>query len=137
MRILICLPFVLLAGCGQLPAVFQPGPPPVVEPAAPELVLEEEGAEIEEAVAEPVPAASRETLVTLGNAAEPGLWVKTPLVSTQGQGRVTAVESGRSIEVTLIPIDGPATAGSRASLAALQALGLPLTAVSPLRIDTL
>ena len=96
----------------------------------------EEDSEIEEAVAEPVPAPSRETLVTLGNAAEPGLWVKTPLVSTQGLGTVTAVESGRSIEVTLIPIDGPPTAGSRASLAALQALGLPLTAVSPLRIDT-
>lgn len=136
MRILICLPFVLLAGCGQLPALFQLNPPEPVAPAAPELAPEEEG-ELEEAVAEPVPAPSRETLVTLGNAAEPGLWVKTPLVSTQGPGRVTAIDSGRTVDVTLIPIDGPPTAGSRASLAALQALGLPLTAVSPLRIDTL
>lgn len=134
MRILVCLSFLLLASCGQLSDVFKQstaGPDPAEEPGAPTDV------EIVDGVAAPVLSPSNETLVTLGNAAEAGLWVKTPLVSTAGAGRVTEVESGRTIEVTLLPIDGPPTAGSRASLAALQALGLPLTAVSAIVVETL
>ena len=67
------------------------------------------------------------TVATLGNAAEPGLWLKTPLVRVQRAGQVRYEVSGNTIEVTLIPIDGPATAGSRLSLGAMQALGAPLT----------
>ena len=67
------------------------------------------------------------TIASLGNAAEPGLWLKTPLVSEQQPGRVYYAETNTTVDVTLIPIDGPETAGSRLSLAAMQALGAPLT----------
>ncbi len=67
------------------------------------------------------------TIASLGNASEPGLWLKTPLVSVEGPGRVTYTVTGRSTAVTLIPIGGPTTAGSRLSLQAMQALGASLT----------
>lgn len=64
------------------------------------------------------------TVASLGNPAEPGLWLKTPLVDSRRQARVHSATSGKSVSVTLIPIDGPRTAGSRMSLAAMQALGV-------------
>ncbi|WP_415920920.1 hypothetical protein [Tateyamaria sp. SN6-1] len=67
------------------------------------------------------------TVASLGNAAEPGLWIKTPLVQSQRPGTVYYPETNKSVKVTLIPIDGPATAGSRLSLQAMQELGAPLT----------
>ena len=67
------------------------------------------------------------TVASLGNAAEPGLWLKTPLVQAERSGRVFYPETGKSVAVTLIPIEGPLTAGSRLSLAAMQELGAPLT----------
>ncbi|MEX0367773.1 MAG: hypothetical protein AB3N22_17010 [Ruegeria sp.] len=67
------------------------------------------------------------TVASLGNAAEPGLWLKTPLVSVEQAGRVYYAETNTTVDVTLIPIDGPKTAGSRLSLGAMQALGAPLT----------
>ncbi|WP_299200675.1 hypothetical protein [uncultured Tateyamaria sp.] len=67
------------------------------------------------------------TVASLGNAAEPGLWLKTPLVSVEQSGRVYYAETNTTVDVTLIPIDGPSTAGSRLSLQAMQALGAPLT----------
>ena len=67
------------------------------------------------------------TVASLGNAAEPGLWMKTPLVQSERSGTVYYPETNKSVQVTLIPIEGPATAGSRLSLEAMQALGAPLT----------
>ena len=67
------------------------------------------------------------TVASLGNAAEPGLWLKTPLVATQQPGTVYYPATNRSVKVTLIPIEGPVTAGSRLSLQAMQDLGAPLT----------
>jgi len=66
------------------------------------------------------------TVASLGNAAEPGLWMKTPLVDSERQARVFSPQTQKSVAVTLIPIDGPDTAGSRLSLAAMQALGVSL-----------
>ncbi|WP_299625518.1 hypothetical protein [uncultured Tateyamaria sp.] len=67
------------------------------------------------------------TIATLGNAGEPGLWLRTPLVPVESAGRVKDAGTGAEVSVTLIPIDGPATAGSRMSLQAMQALGVGLT----------
>ncbi|WP_299370271.1 hypothetical protein [uncultured Tateyamaria sp.] len=67
------------------------------------------------------------TIASLGNAAEPGLWLKTPLVTSERAGQVYYPDTGKTVAVTLIPIDAPRTAGSRLSLAAMQALGAPLT----------
>ncbi|MEP3921020.1 hypothetical protein [Ascidiaceihabitans sp.] len=65
------------------------------------------------------------TVASLGSPAEPGLWLKTPLVKTQTSGTVSY--NGTSAQVTLIPIEGPKTAGSRMSLQAFQTLGASLT----------
>ena len=67
------------------------------------------------------------TVASLGYPAETGLWIKTPLVTREGPGRVRYPANGKSVAVTLIPLDGPKTAGSRLSLSAMQALGAPLT----------
>lgn len=75
------------------------------------------------------------TVASLGDAAEPGMWLKTPLVSVRGPGRVSYPATGTSAEVTLIPISGPATAGSRMSLQAMQTLGLSLTDLAEIEVS--
>ncbi|SFS72773.1 hypothetical protein SAMN04488040_1769 [Sulfitobacter marinus] len=77
------------------------------------------------------------TVVSLGSATEPGLWIKTPLVKAEMQGRVTNPATGRSSTVMLIPIHGPVTAGSRMSLAALRLIGASLTDLTRVEISTL
>lgn len=67
------------------------------------------------------------TVASLGNAAEPGLWIKTPLVSAPAKGRVVHAKTGKAVELDLIPLDGPKTAGSQLSLAALRVIDAPLT----------
>ncbi|MGR3436116.1 MAG: hypothetical protein ACU0CO_14695 [Shimia sp.] len=67
------------------------------------------------------------TVASLGDPTEPGLWLRTPLVSARQPGQLRNPESGATANVTLIPIDGPASAGSRISLGAMQALGYSLT----------
>lgn len=117
---------------------------PVARPA--DLViateLPEETAPVEETELPPPPKPEVKpstlgtTVASLGNPAEPGIWIKTPLVSSRQKGKITAA-NGKEVVADFIPIDGPATAGSRMSLQAFQALGLPLTdlpevALSPL-----
>ncbi|WP_010141426.1 hypothetical protein [Oceanicola sp. S124] len=72
------------------------------------------------------------SIASLGAATEPGLWVKTPLVSAPAQGRVRALDTGREIAVELRPAEG--ASGARLSLQAMQGLGLPLTALSEVEI---
>lgn len=76
------------------------------------------------AVAAPV-AGARElgkTSVALGSPAEQGFWLKTPLVTTAGRGKVVT-SAGASVAVDLQPGSG----GALLSLAAYRALGLALT----------
>jgi hypothetical protein len=72
------------------------------------------------------------TIASLGNPAEQGFWMKTPLVKTATKGRIEYPVTGTSVEVDLIPLGGPATGGSQVSLAALRLLGAPLTALPEL-----
>ncbi|MGR3491088.1 MAG: hypothetical protein ACU0DW_03445 [Shimia sp.] len=65
--------------------------------------------------------------MSLGSPAEPGAWVKTPLVNSRQAGRARVPGTSDGIAVTLIPIEGADTAGSRMSLQAMQALGLDIT----------
>ena len=74
------------------------------------------------------------TVVSLGAPTEPGLWLKTPLVDSEVQGRVTNPANGKSSLVTLIPLDGPATAGSRMSLAAMRLIDLSLTDLTEVQV---
>ncbi|NEY89329.1 hypothetical protein [Tabrizicola oligotrophica] len=76
------------------------------------------------ALAAPV-AGARElgkTSVALGSPAEQGFWLKSPLVSAPGKGKVVTA-SGASVAVDLLPGSG----GALLSLAAYRALGLALT----------
>ncbi len=74
------------------------------------------------------------TIASLGSPTEPGFWLKTPLVSEPARGRVEYAETGSSVVLDLIPIEGAKTAGSRISLAALRLLGAPLTGLPEVRV---
>ncbi|SIT76541.1 hypothetical protein [Pontibaca methylaminivorans] len=67
---------------------------------------------------------TQRTIASLGDPARGGLWLETPLVKSEMPGRLSAVRTGGSAEVTLIPIPGAASAGSRISLEAMQKLGV-------------
>jgi len=120
---------LFLSGCALLPEGLQGvlGTSRTDAAVAPETLQRPQARPDQNEVAPPAPEMSvgtlGRTIATLGNAAEPGLWLKTPLVDAVRQGRVFYPATDQSAEITLIPIEGPATAGSRMSLAAMQALG--------------
>ena len=74
------------------------------------------------------------TVASLGSPTEPGFWLKTPLVTSQAEGRVTNTANGKSSAVTLLPIDGPETAGSRLSLPAMRLIEASLTDLTELEV---
>jgi len=71
--------------------------------------------------------------VALGDPADPGLWVKSDLVSTERWGTVRSGD-GEAIAVTLRPI-GSGAGGAQISLPALRALGLPITGLHPVTLS--
>jgi hypothetical protein len=135
-----------LAGCGLIqPGGLETGStdgPPGVEPAtefAPAVATAALGAvsasaaaldsttteEKAAALAAPAPAGERvlgKAVVALGPPADQGLWLSTPLVTVPTPGRVET-GSGQSLAVEL----RPGTGAALLSLAAFQALKLPLT----------
>ena len=72
------------------------------------------------------------TLATLGSPTEPGIWLKTPLVTALRPGRVTY--QGQSINIELRPSGGAAGSGSQISLAAMRLLNAPLTGIIELQV---
>ncbi len=74
------------------------------------------------------------TVASLGDVAEPGFWLKTPLVSTARDGQLRDPKTGAKVAVRLIPINGPATAGSRISLSAMRALEVNLADLVTLEV---
>ncbi|GAA6207262.1 hypothetical protein NBRC116601_05550 [Cognatishimia sp. WU-CL00825] len=72
------------------------------------------------------------TIASLGDARQPGMWLKTPLVEAPQPGQV--IFGSKSADVQLLPLDGPLTAGSQISLQAMQALGAPLTGLPELKV---
>ncbi|MCC1494382.1 hypothetical protein [Cognatishimia sp. F0-27] len=77
-----------------------------------------------------------DTVASLGDPARPGFWIETPLVSAPGRGRVFYAVTGKSAQVDLIPADGPATGGSRLSLAAMRLIEAPLTDLPTVEVYT-
>lgn len=71
------------------------------------------------------------TLATL-DATQQGFSVKTPLVTAPTSGRVVNIATGRSVQVELVPNDGPAGGGSQVSLAAMRMLDADLTGLTEL-----
>lgn len=122
------------AGTVLAPATAAPPPPTAARTAD---ALDTTTAEQRAAAAAPATAPTRAlgtTVASLGSPTEPGLWLKTPLVQAEAQGRVTNPATGKSSLVTLIPIDGPNTAGSRMSLAALRLIGASLTDLTEVEV---
>jgi hypothetical protein len=127
------IPFLAL----QAPETAAPPPPPTGDTPVP--VATAKTAEAFDTTSEAQRKAAAEkplaggligrTVVSLGAPAEPGFWLKTPLVQGEGAGQVIDPATGKSVAVTLIPIEGPSTAGSRLSLPAMRLLGVPLTAL--------
>ena len=74
------------------------------------------------------------TIASLGSPSEPGFWLKTPLVDAPAKGRAVYPQTGKSVEVDLIPIDGPKTAGSRMSLSAMRLIGAPFTGLPEIKV---
>ncbi len=118
------------------PVTSAPPPPPAARTVE---ALDTTTAAQRAAAVAPVAAGARllgTTVASLGSATEPGLWMKTPLVKTEMQGRVTNPATGKSSTVMLIPIDGPPTAGSRMSLSALRLIGASLTDLTSVEVST-
>ncbi|WP_103333712.1 hypothetical protein [Pseudotabrizicola formosa] len=139
--ILLSLALSALSGCAAIdrittratpaPAAAAPAvtaPPPVLGAGATAATLDTTTEE-EKQAALAAPAASGERAlgtvsVSLGGPAEPGIWLRSALVTAAGKGRVVTA-SGQSVAVDLLPGQGAA----QLSLAAYVALGLPLTAL--------
>lgn len=119
---------VLVAGCDL------PFPEPArVETAQPEIEAPAVETATEIVAAAPRPS-SADIVVALGDPSDPGLWVKTALVGADTPGRVVTA-NGRTLDVTLRPQPQGADGGAQISLAALQALRLPLTALTPVTVS--
>ena len=160
MRILALIPVFALAACENMmqpvnatapapgtvvtPAVagapaptLDPTPPPP-PPAAARTVDQFDTTTDEdkaEALAVDTAAPSKDlgtTLATLGPPAEPGIWLKTPLVTSLGMGVVSY--KGKDANVELRPSGGAAGSGSQISLAAMQTLGIPLTEIAEVSV---
>ncbi len=80
--------------------------------------------------AKPATTAERKlgsSVASLGDPTQPGFWVKTPLVTQRGNGRIVNPANGKSAKVELLPLGGAASSGSQVSLPALQLIGVSLT----------
>ena len=137
----LLLTILALTGCGLVQRVL---PPRAAE--TPESTAEEPGevtkrpqSRPEEPAAAPVaPVAAGSlgvTVAALGDPAQPGLWLKTPLVRAERAGRVRY--GGRAVAVTLIPLDAAPGAGSQMSLQAMRELGAPLTELVEVAVDAI
>lgn len=143
---------IVLSGCAQGPlsglrpadpvvpaATLPEAPPPAPIPKPAARTVEEfdtTTAAQRAAAAKPAPGAETRlgtTVASLGNPAEPGFWLRTPLARAEAPGRIEHPATGASAQVTLLPMPGAAAgAGSQISLPALRLLGLPLTALPDL-----
>ena len=153
-QVLLTFSVVLFAsGCAQLQWPGKARPAPTPDPATEEIAPTDVA---------PVPAAARTvdefdtttteqkaaavansgsggadlgiTIASLGAPSEPGFWLKTPLVDAPAKGRVLYPQNGKSVQVDLIPIDGPKTAGSRMSLSAMRLIEAPFTGLPEIRV---
>lgn len=158
MKYVVLFPVLILAGCTLPPVqVATDAAAPVVEAAAPVVetldptpapppppkarTVEQFDTTTAEdraaAVAKPEPAGETKlgtTIATLGSPADPGIWIKTPLVKTLVMGRAVYGANGKSVNLELRPSGGDAGSGSQISLPAMRLLGAPLTGLLELTI---
>lgn len=119
---------------------LDPTPPPPPPPQARTVeefdttTAEDRAAAVEAPVEPAGETALGTTNVSLGPPAEPGIWLKTGLVSELVEGRVENPATGKSVSLELRPSGGEASAGSQMSLAAMRLLDLPLTALADVAV---
>ena len=116
-------------------ATLDPDPPP--PPAADAVTVEALDTTTDEDRADALASSAGgialgTTQATLGAPADPGIWLKTPLVAELAPGRISY--QGTSINVELRPLGGDAGAGSQLSLAAMRLIGAPLTDIVELSV---
>ena len=156
MRYLVIMSLAALGACTEFQQAFAPAAP---APAAPEVVEPVEtldptppppppstavtveqfdtttAEDRAEALAPPEPAGEQRlgtSIASLGNPADPGIWVETPLVDALKPGRIAW--NGNSVNVELRPSGGAAGSGSEISLAAMRLLTAPLTDLPEIEI---
>lgn len=154
MRLIFALPLLALAGCStpSFQGLFGPVVPPPVAAPAPTLdatppppppqnavTVEQFDTTTQEdrdaAVVAETPAADQAlgvTVASLGPPAEPGIWLKTSLVTVLTTGRVEY--QGKTINIELRPSGGAAGSGSQISLAAMRLIEAPLTSLPELTV---
>ena len=154
MRLILILPLAALAGCSSpslqnffgldpmtpvvVPApTLNAAPPP--PPSATAATVEQFDTTTQEdhaaAVVTEIRTGDQElgtTIASLGPPAEPGIWLKTSLVTALTPGRVDY--EGKSINIELRPSGGPAGSGSQISLAAMRLIAAPLTGLPELTV---
>lgn len=115
-----------------------PPPPPPPEARTAEQFDTTSAEDRAEALAAPADAATERalgtTIASLGDPADPGIWIKTPLVTELTQGRVENPATGKSISLELRPSGGEPGSGSQISLPALRLLEIPLTDLPELAV---
>jgi hypothetical protein len=77
------------------------------------------------------------TVASLGDPADPGFWIETPLVTEARRGRLEYPANGKTVQVELRPSGGASGSGSRVSLPALRMLEAPLTGLPELVVFAL
>lgn len=153
-KFLICVSLgAAISGCDQLintPVEVLPEPVVVADTLMPVVVLVPAGATTAEQFDTTTVAERKEvsnttadvggekelgrTIASLGNPAQAGFWLETPLVKKVTDGRVVDAATGKDVLVELRPIDGPDGGGSRISLPAMRVLGAPLTGLPELTV---
>lgn len=146
----LSLSLLLLAGCGNLDfpdlrgQAASSAPVPAAEPvtgapldatggalAVPEDVEKDMVAEAEAPAASSIFTGTEQVVASLGDPSVPGLWMETSLVGAEQQA-VLRSASGAEVQVTLKPAVNGGSA--RVSIAAMRALGLPLTELVELQV---
>lgn len=89
-------------------------------------VVAEEVLQPEPVAARPSWVGAKTTIAGLGDPTTPGRWMQTPLVDSEVTARVVVPRTGAQAYITLVPVAGPESSGSRLSLDAMRALLVPL-----------
>lgn len=154
MRLIFVLPLAALAGCaspsmqgffGTTPVAPPAIPAPTLDPTPPppppttattvdqfDTTTEEDRAAATDVAPEAETEELGTTIATLGSPTEPGIWLKTPLVTELSPGRVTLGD--KSINIELRPSGGAPGSGSQMSLAAMRLIEAPLTGLSEVTV---
>ncbi len=133
-NLLIPITFALLPGCNLIQDGSGAADPVLSPPESVETVPLDDIAAPQESAAAPAFSGTASTVAGLGDPTEPGLWMETPLVTVNQTARVRSA-TGAEVTLTLRPIAGEASAGSRLSIDAMRALGAPLTELVELQVS--